>query len=1003
MAVPVEKALSAAVGPIARRLWQDMMKVPPGAGLARGPMRLDRRVPFAPSRKELQEPEIERLATKLGRRLSEFRQIEYPSVSDGDFAAAVSAAGAAFARVAPLDIDMIFDVDIDPDRLTDRVAADGANRDHRRRMGEAEGKVYDLVLRQIAVHIVEFFTSRPEFLLRAQVEQIRRAGRQQDLLHAMAATPTTSRDDYVRFEQQYGEAVSRRMNRIRIYGFATDRFHEQLGREHALDTAYVPLRMAPADRSIDVDAPVPVRGRLVGEVFATHPRLLVTGSAGSGKTTALQWLALAAVGALDSPAELQRGLVPFHLSLRRVSATAHFPRPEDFLTDIAPMLAGDMPRGWVHDCLRTGRAVVLVDGIDEVPRDRRAEALEWVRQLVEQWDRARYVITSRPAALEAAWQQLEDFVSYELLPLSPAEAATLLVRWRETVPLDEWMASAVDRLVEQLPLDSRLATLMRNPALCALAARVSADRFTFPSSVLELCKASIDMLVETRDVARGLDVVEGSFLHYEDRIFVLGRLAWWMTRNDVDSLGLDELVDRVRDIAVTVSAGPADIRRFAEPADVRHARGIVQYLLVRSGVITTTGRDEVEFTIDVLRHYLSAVGALDSGDERLLVKYAEEGAWDEVVVFAIAVQLSRERRSSLAEALVDRAESRPDVAQDILRLVGAGIAEAPTVKEIHQILHRLLPVRGVEQAGDLAACGPALLPLLADHDARLESTAAGIVRTAALIGGPNALTVIERFRDDSRPGVVAELLGGWSRFPLETYAQQILAGTAVEEVAVSIDDKTYLGSLTHLHRLRRLRCVKAFDDASVVGAFFGRLKQLTFEGCHMLRDLGPLRGAGLDRLVIRDCPADLSTLDASATAELRLVFATFGPALRTLDPRVNLTHLELAPTAGRLDLTTLEPHHGLRRLVTVGWPSGTEFAVLAGLPDLRELHIAAAVIDDFSPLQELTQLQELHISFYAAPANAEALSRLASLSRLQLDYLGFGEMPFTAPVTAPRP
>ncbi|WP_433383378.1 NACHT domain-containing protein [Actinoplanes sp. CA-142083] len=997
MAVPVEKALGAAVGPIVRRLWQDMVKVPSGAGLAGEPMRLDPRVPFSQPRKELGDAEISRLAAKLAKRLGELRRVEFPSATDGDMTAAADAAGKALARAAPIDIALMFELDLDPVRLVDRVAAVPFTAARRDRMGEVEGRIYEVVLHQAAVHIVDFFTSRPEFLLRAQVEQLRRAGRQEDLLHAIAAAQVAPTADYVRFEREYREAMARSMNRIRTYGLRPERFRGELRKEHALDTAYIPLRMSPADRTTDPDTPVAVGGRPAGEVLSGCPRLILTGSAGSGKTTALQWLALTAADALEHPAGLQPGLVPFFLPMREFSKDARFPRPEEFLDAVAPLLAGDKPPGWVHDCLRTGRAVVLVDGIDEVPRARRGEALEWVRQLVEQWDRARYVITSRPAALEEAWQELDGFASYEIQPLSPAEAATLIRRWQETVGLDDWEAESLDDFVGQLPYVSRLAMLLRNPAMCVLAARVATERHRLFAGVLGLCEESIQLLVETRDVERGLGSIERVFVNYRQRVHILGHLAWWMTRNNLYSVRLDELTNKVRDIAAMFDAGPIDVGLSSEQVQAERVQGIVQYLLVRSGLITLTAPDEVSFTNDVLRHYLSARSALDSNDEPLLMKYAEEGAWNEVVVFAIALQLERGEGSSLAEALIERAGSHPRVARDLYQLVCAGIAEAATQQDAHRILRLMLPVQGVEQAGDLAVCGPALLPLLAEQDASDENAAAGIVRTATLIGGDAALDVIERFRDDSRPAVVTELVRGWNRFDPEPYARQILAGASVGNLTVSIDDNAYLGPLSHLRRLRQLRCTGSFDDVAALSTVLGRLGELTFERCPGLHDLSALRAAGLHRLAVRDCPVDLSTIDPSAAAELSLSYSVSTPELDTLDPAVALTDLVVRPTAARLDLTALKPHQRLRRLSAPGWPSSAEFAVLAGLPDLRELHLTAAVIDDFGQLEGLAALEELHISFYTAPADATPLERLPALSRLRLEHLGFGPLPFRSP------
>ncbi|WP_336158724.1 hypothetical protein [Amycolatopsis sp. VC5-11] len=49
------------------------------------------------------------------------------------------------------------------------------------------------------------------------------------------------------------------------------------------------------------------------------------------------------------------------------------PTSERFLDEAGRHIADEMPTGWVQHRLRTGRAVVLVDGIDELPAKRRPE------------------------------------------------------------------------------------------------------------------------------------------------------------------------------------------------------------------------------------------------------------------------------------------------------------------------------------------------------------------------------------------------------------------------------------------------------------------------------------------------------------------------------------------------------------------------------------------------------------------------------------------------------
>lgn len=52
----------------------------------------------------------------------------------------------------------------------------------------------------------------------------------------------------------------------------------------------------------------------------------------------------------------------------------------------------------VHEQLRSCHAIILIDGVDELADDRREKARTWLRDLVADFPRARYVVTFRPAA-----------------------------------------------------------------------------------------------------------------------------------------------------------------------------------------------------------------------------------------------------------------------------------------------------------------------------------------------------------------------------------------------------------------------------------------------------------------------------------------------------------------------------------------------------------------------------------------------------------------------------
>src|SRR3569833_4684562 len=88
-----------------------------------------------------------------------------------------------------------------------------------------------------------------------------------------------------------------------------------------------------------------------------------------------------------------------------------------------------MPAGWVRRRLTDGRAVVLVDGIDELPEAERPAARDWLGALTAAYPEARYVVTSRPTAAGERWLEAEGFAGAELRPMGAPEVEEFVRRW----------------------------------------------------------------------------------------------------------------------------------------------------------------------------------------------------------------------------------------------------------------------------------------------------------------------------------------------------------------------------------------------------------------------------------------------------------------------------------------------------------------------------------------------------------------------------------------------
>ena len=171
----------------------------------------------------------------------------------------------------------------------------------------------------------------------------------------------------------------------------------------------------------------------VETALASTTRLVVRGPAGAGKTTLVHWVAVRAASAdFEYPLEDWNSALPLVVRLRQV-ADSPLPRPEDFPSLVAPTIADTMPRGWVHRRLDSGKAVVMVDGVDEVAEHRRVEVRNWVKELVDTFPKCRFIVTSRPHAVEQHWLESSEFDDADLQPMDTEGIDTFIDHWHKAV------------------------------------------------------------------------------------------------------------------------------------------------------------------------------------------------------------------------------------------------------------------------------------------------------------------------------------------------------------------------------------------------------------------------------------------------------------------------------------------------------------------------------------------------------------------------------------------
>lgn len=918
------------------------------------------------------ERQFEEIADAVFDRLAPFLEREFRGLDESGRQAVLDGVCDTFVQ-ADLSDEAMLAADVNPAEVVRRVT--GSVRPPVG-LGEAETRLYEVLFAECCEYYVRIVRGLPVFEERALTELLARTtslgaeiARVLERLpdRSLFAPEGTDRDG--EFRRRYLELVSASLDEVELFRRTSDRGAAQA----RLSVAYVSLRATGDDgtprRSGTAGrrALPPLRpdmshweygsgegsGLRVEAALDGASRVLLRGEAGSGKTTLLRWLAVtAARGAFMGELAGWNGLTPVFVKLRAYSGRT-LPVPEAMLDSVAGHIAGVMPKAWVERQLEAGKALLLIDGVDELLDGERRAVREWLRKLLATYGDVRVVVTSRPAAAGADWLRREKFTALHLDRMTPPDLAAFVRQWHQAVrELGDELPCAMEELphYEQSLLSSlkdrpHLQSLAGTPLLASMLCAMHLNRGSqLPRDRMELYRNALHTLVHDRDADRNVPSAMDSNLSLGDKLLLLRDLAWRLSDNNRIEISLEQA-------AVHVGRKLAGMRHLDEQ-DGDH---LLKQLRGRSGVLRSPAKGRLDFVHRTFQEYLAAEEATEEDRIGNLVERAHLDLWRETIIMA-AGHANRPQREELLGGILDRAGDEPRHARK-LRLLAAACQE--TVPEVSEQLasrldiavEALLPARRPTDSPALAAVGTHLLRKLPRSLGELtEKAAVQTVRTVALIGGEEALSLLAGYVGDDREGVIDELISAWAYFDADAYAQRVLAALPLTGRNVYLTHSGQWQAATRFRSITRLVINYPFTEFAA------------------LAELPPLEELFIFHL---SGNADLSGL--TAHPDLTWLAVMGGGALKRLDSLQELGNLQFlflgldgAPDWSELRLAPSTSFLGLLEV-----DATTDLAPLVSFPHLTQLQLR--ILDHRAPngLQALSALPRLtHLALYGADVAA---------------------------------
>ncbi|MBI3242375.1 MAG: SUMF1/EgtB/PvdO family nonheme iron enzyme, partial [Chloroflexi bacterium] len=503
---------------------------------------------------------------------------------------------------------------------------------------------------------------------------------------------TATREYLDRFEKKYSQFSFRGLEDVS--GAKIPEFN----------TAYISLRlaerpdkeMARAGRKAAEPGELREGGPLeidVSQAVKRSARLTIVGAAGSGKSTLLQWAGVSVARARfrrgSGLTETQRewlsalgnqNLLPIFIALRDYVRFCRDPRspraisPATLVEFIGVFYAGlftsvDFPPDFFKQHLRRG-CLLLLDGVDEVSPEQRAQVREAVEGLVVDYGLAHnyYLITSRSMAYRGA-VEFAEFEQLEVQPLNRAQRDDLLRYWCDAIyPADEAARYAADLSASIEHSDDRVRQLARTPLMVSIFVLVYYhNRRRLPNQRAEFYYRATRVLVSETHKANAPDYPEWERLSVETRIDHLKRAAYELYTRNAQSATADELADWLKD-------------ESGFEGEKESAKEFLAAAANRSGLLEERGGQYGFFTHKTFHEFLAGLYVAQNKRKEwpgLLAKRAPDDQWQEVILLAAGslAYLNAEDANDFVELLGRLgADDR-----DLLRLAGlerAALAQA---------------------------------------------------------------------------------------------------------------------------------------------------------------------------------------------------------------------------------------------------------------------------------------------------------------------------------------
>lgn len=403
------------------------------------------------------------------------------------------------------------------------------------------------------------------------------------------------------------------------------------------------------------------------EALTRYHKLMLLGKPGAGKTTLLKYTALKC-----SQGDIFNELVPIFVTLRQYASSEL--RILDYISQDfrAHNISDELT---VKQLLQRGRAILFLDGLDEVRENDLHRVLEDLRSFSEQYYNNRFVITSRLGAQEYVF---EKFTEVEVANFQPLQISSFAQRWFSG------NSRHIEMFLRKVEDNRPIQELATNPLLLTLLCLVFDEYGDFPTNRSELYREGLDVLLKKWDAKRNIERYQIyknlSMQRKEDLLAQVACTTFYQGDYFFRQVDLERYItDYIRNLPKANTDD--DLLQL-------DSESIVKAIESQHGLFVERAKGIYSFSHLTFHEYLATREIVYNGSQATLVLLANkitDRRWHDVLRLAVGMMRSADELLQLMKAECDRLIADDQQLQNFLEWVKQKAASAPVSDRIQSV------------------------------------------------------------------------------------------------------------------------------------------------------------------------------------------------------------------------------------------------------------------------------------------------------------------------------